>query len=216
MQPGHGWGAGRSVTVRRFHPFRFGHLFVSDHDLQTSQAAACKRNSTFTASNGNQCCPNPGFHSVGRRADKRFDLQVLFERLEEQFDLPVILVNSRDGRSAKTVVIAWEYQRFPGVFADGLDAAQEVWAFFLRTRTGQADGLVFKNIPVLWRVAFFDPLILRVVLHARDKKNTGPRPICEQSVVVVASVIHHDGAGREGNFPSRFTAPCCGALPWFL
>jgi len=132
------------------------------------------------------------------------DLQVLFERLEEQFDLPAIFVDRQDGGSAEAVVVAQEYQRFAGVFADGLDAAQQMRAFLLRARAGQADHLVLEDIPALRRLALFDHLVLRVVFHARDEEHAGRRPIGEQAVIVVAPVIHHDGARREGDLPCRF------------
>jgi hypothetical protein len=54
---------------------------------------------------GNQCCPNLDMHGVGARAHEGLDLQVLLERLEEEFNLPALLVDRGDGRCRQLEVI---------------------------------------------------------------------------------------------------------------
>ena len=44
-----------------------------------------------------QCCPDLSPYGVGRATDKGFDLEVLFEGLEEQLDLSAVLVDGGDG-----------------------------------------------------------------------------------------------------------------------
>src|SRR5580704_18756546 len=59
---------------------------------------------------GDQRGPDLNVERVGRGADKRFDAQVLFERLEEELDLPPVLINARDGGGAECQVIRQELQ----------------------------------------------------------------------------------------------------------
>lgn len=49
---------------------------------------------------GNHGRPDLDLDGVGTGAHKHLDLQVLFERLEEQFDMPAILVDVGDGGGA--------------------------------------------------------------------------------------------------------------------
>ena len=65
-----------------------------------------------------------GLDGVGRSADEGLDLQVLFDCLEEQFNLPAIFVNGRDGGSAKTKMVSEEDERFARILTDGFDPAQ--------------------------------------------------------------------------------------------
>lgn len=44
-----------------------------------------------------QCRPKLGLDRIRRGANEGLDLQILLERLEEQFDLPAILVDCGDG-----------------------------------------------------------------------------------------------------------------------
>ena len=151
-----------------------------------------------------QCSPNLSLHRVDRCADKRLDLQVLFERFEEQLNLPAILVDGGDGRSAKAVMVGEKHQGVSCVLADCLHPAQQMWALVVGPCAGQADGLIRDDVPVLRHRVFLNHLELGVVLHAGDERDAGLRPVGEQPIVVVAPVIHHDGAGREGDRPRGF------------
>ena len=70
-----------------------------------------------------QCGPNLNLHRIGRRADERLDLQVLFERLKEQLDLPAILIDGGDGGRAEAVMIGEKHQGVSRIRADRLDPA---------------------------------------------------------------------------------------------
>src|SRR5262245_43956824 len=58
------------------------------------------------------CHSNPdlGLHTVGGRAEKTFDTQVLFDPFEEQFDLPTLAINRCDGQSRKKEIVSQEHK----------------------------------------------------------------------------------------------------------
>lgn len=144
-----------------------------------------------------QCRPNLRLDRVGRGADEGLDLQVLLERLEEQFDLPAILVDRGDGAGAETMMIGDEDENAAGVFTNRLDTAQQMRTLVLGAHTGQTDGLILEDVPVLRHGMFLDHLEQGVVLHAGDEIDAALRPFGEQPVVVVTPVIDDDGVGRE-------------------
>lgn len=74
-----------------------------------------------------QCGPNLSLDRIRRRANERLDLQVLLERLEEQLDLPAILIDGGDGGRAEAVMIGEQHQGVSRVLADRLDPAQQMW-----------------------------------------------------------------------------------------
>jgi hypothetical protein len=156
-----------------------------------------------------QCGPHLGLDRVRRGADEGLDLQVLFERFEEQLDLPAILVDGGDGGSAEAVMIGEKHQGVSRVLADRLNPAQQMRTLVVGTGAGQADGLIRDDVPVLRHRVFLDHLEQGVVFHAGDEIDAGIRPFGEQPVVVVAPVINHDGAGHEGYVPGGLDVGDC-------
>lgn len=69
--------------------------------------------------------PPPDNTSCG---DKGLDLHILFEPLEEQLDLPEILVGCRNRAGTEAVVVGQEQQYVPCVLADNFDMTQQVSA----------------------------------------------------------------------------------------
>jgi len=59
----------------------------------------------FEQEDGNECCPNLDAYRIGRCADEGLDLEVFFQGLEEEFDLPALLVNGSDGGSSQFEVV---------------------------------------------------------------------------------------------------------------
>lgn len=102
-----------------------------------------------------QCRPNLRLDRVGRGANEGLDLQILLGGLEEQFDLPAILVDRGDGTGTKPVMIGDEDEGAAGVLADCLDPAEKMRALILGACAGQADGLILDDVAVLrhkkWR-----------------------------------------------------------------
>lgn len=101
------------------------------------------------------------------------------------------------GVGPETVMIGDEDEGIGGTLADRLDPTQQMRTLVLCARTGQTDGLILEDVPVLRHNAFLDHLEQGVVLHASDKIDAGIRPLGEQPIVVVAPVIDDNGVGRE-------------------
>ena len=54
--------------------------------------------------------PDLGLHTVGRRAEKSFDAQVLLDPFEEQLDLPTLTINRCDCKSRKKEIVGQEHK----------------------------------------------------------------------------------------------------------
>lgn len=146
-----------------------------------------------------QCCPNLSLDRIRRRADNGLDLQVLLERRKEQLDLPAILLDGGDGGRAEAVMIGKKHQGVSRVLADRLDPAQQMRTLVLGPDAGQADGLILDDVPVLRHRVFLDHLEQGVVLHTSAEIDTGIRPVGEQPVGVVSSIINDESVGRKGH-----------------
>ena len=59
----------------------------------------------FEEQQGDQGCPNLDAQGVVAGAEEGLHLEVLLERLEEQLDLPTVLVDGADRRSAERQVV---------------------------------------------------------------------------------------------------------------
>jgi hypothetical protein len=64
---------------------------------------------------------------------------------------------------------------------------------------GEPNGLVGEDAAVLRRLAFFEHLEQRVILHAGDEEHAGLSPAGKQAVVVVAAIIDHHRARSEAD-----------------
>jgi len=199
-----GWGGKGFIEPR--HQIAMGEQIHAQQRNQIGQAPAKTGGQLQVTQqqHRDQCSPNLCLDRVSRRADEGLDLQVLLERLEEQFDLPAIFVDRGNGAGPQAVMIGEEDEDATRILAHSLDATQQMRALVLGTGAGQADGLILEDVPVLRRRMFFDHLKLGVVLHARDEVHAGIRPFGEQAIVVVAPVVHHDGARRKVHLPSSF------------
>ncbi len=66
------------------------------HQIGQAPAEAGDELQIAQEQHGDQRRPDLDLHRVGRGADEGFDLEVLLERLEEEFDGPVVLVDGGD------------------------------------------------------------------------------------------------------------------------
>ena len=74
-------------------------------EVRETPADAAAQLQELQQQDGNECCPNLNAHRVGTGANEGLDLEVLFERFKEQFDLPALLVNGGDGRRTEFAVV---------------------------------------------------------------------------------------------------------------
>jgi len=62
---------------------------------------------------GDQAGPDLGVEGGSAGPHEGLDLEVLLERLEEELDLPAVLVDGRDGRGAEFQMVGQEYHGVP-------------------------------------------------------------------------------------------------------
>ena len=80
------------------------------HQIREGPAQATFELQVAQQQHRNERGPHLNLERIGRSADKGFDLQVLLEGLEEQLDLPALLVNGSDGGGAKLEMIGQKDQ----------------------------------------------------------------------------------------------------------
>ena len=123
-----------------------------------------------------QCCPNLDLEGVGRCPHERLDLEILLDCLEEDLDLPAILVDRGDCRGCELQMVGEKNDR-PLVFdVPHLDPAQPVGALLPGGGTFQFDELVFKD-----RTVLLDDAIPGVVFQAGHEKHALCGPFAEKA-----------------------------------
>jgi hypothetical protein len=132
---------------------------------------------------------------------ERLDLEVLLQRLEEQLDLPAVLVDRRDRRGAEGQVVRQEDQRLVPLGVVDLDPAQLVRALLRGPRPRQADALVPLDPPLRRDRPRRDHLIDGGVLQPGDEPHALGRQLAEPGIVHVPAVHHQDRPGREPQRP---------------
>lgn len=141
---------------------------------------------------GQERRPDLDAQGVFARSDEGLDLQVLFERLEEQFDLPAVLVDSREGGGGEFEMIGQENDFALILFVPYDDPAQAMRTLRIGFRSRQAHDFVAHDGAAARRIAVFDDPVARVVFHARDEKDALLAPPAEQRVIVVGAVERDD------------------------
>ncbi len=122
---------------------------------------------------------------------------ILFERFEEQFDLPALAIDGGDGGGGKAAVIGEKHQGALLGFVPDLDAAQEQIALAAAGEFVQKDDLIALNGAALGHGAAFHNAVIGLVLHAGDEVDAVGVERREPGVVGIATVEDHDGAGIE-------------------
>ncbi len=122
---------------------------------------------------------------------------ILFERFEEQFDLPALAIDGGDGGGGKVAVIGEKHQGALLGFVPDLDAAQEQIALAAAGEFVQKDDLIALNGAALGHGAAFHNAVIGLVLHPGDEVDAVGVERREPGVVGIATVEDHDGAGIE-------------------
>lgn len=142
-------------------------------------------------------CPNLDAKSVLARSYERLHLQVLLQSLEEQFDLPSVLVDGRNSGRAEARVVRQQHDILVLLFVVHHDSPQRSGKLFRRRFSGQHDDLVEDDVSLLRNFPDFDDVVARVALHSGDEEHPLVVPSPELFVVDVPPVHRHDGAGLE-------------------
>src|SRR5580658_6344948 len=150
-----------------------------------------------------QGCPNLDAQSVFASAHEALHLEVLFERLEKQLDLPAVLVNGGDRRGAKRQQVGQQHD-LPLVHGvPHHHAPQQARAILLSFLAGESNQLVRQDVTVFRNNAFFHYFVGGIVLQARNEVDFLGGPLAKLRVVVITAVNCDDGAGVEGEGGGR-------------
>ena len=87
-------------------------------------------------------------HRIQRGAEKRFDLQVLFDPFEEQLHLPAVSVQTGDGAGRPPEIVGEEHIFLSVLGVDIADAPKGAGIFLSGVLSGQANGLIGSDAPL--------------------------------------------------------------------
>jgi len=151
----------------------------------------------------NQCCPNLDLHGIGTGTHKGLDLKVLFQGFKENLNLPTLLVDGSNGGRAQFQIVGQEYEHFLCLRVIDFDPSKRVRAFLDSLWPSELDHFIFEDIAVLGNFFLPDDFIKSVILHAGDEIDALGRPSAKQGIVVIPSIIDHDGSGIEMKLTSH-------------
>jgi len=146
---------------------------------------------------GDQGCPNLNEKSVFALSDEGFHLQILFQRLEEEFDLPPVLVNRAYRARSELEMIREKNDLLVVLLRVLYNDPPKLPGVFPRSRSRQVYDLVGDNVSSLRRHTDFVHGIDGIVLHPRDEEYSPLRPGTKLRKIDIPPVDCHDGARRE-------------------
>src|ERR1700733_14704112 len=113
---------------------------------------------------GDEGCPNLDAQSVFTGTHEALQLEILFERLEKEFDFPAVLVDGGNGSSAEGEQVSQQHdlpfvQRIPNRYPP-----QKARAILLRLDAGESDQLVGANTAVFGNGTLLSHFERRILL----------------------------------------------------
>src|SRR6185437_13620692 len=157
-----------------------------------------------------QGCPNLNAERVLASADETLHGEVLFQRLEKQFDLPALFVDGGDGGGAEIEKVGEQNNLSLVVRIPDDHAAQWAGTIGLRLEACELNDLVGENVAIRRDVEFSLDCEDGVFLHSGDEEDAGQRPAAEQSVIGVAAIYGHDGTGVQSERVRQFDVATLG------
>ena len=104
--------------------------------------------------------PDLCHNCIFRCTEEWFDFQILFDPLEEDFDLPARFVQVSDGTCRQIEVVGEKLMYFPGFLIDIGHQTERLRVFFLGFQTGKPDTAVWNDpLSFLKRSAVREPCI---------------------------------------------------------
>ena len=164
------------------------------HQSTEGQVAFGAEPEVFEQQHGDQCCPNLSLQGIGAGADEGLDLEMLFEYLEEEFDLPAIPVYPADSGRSELEVVGQKLNLPPVLFVPDGHPAQHFRILEAGLGAGEADDLVSENVPALGQGPVMYDLIGSIVFESGNKEDSGVSPLEEELKVVVTSIHSDDTA----------------------
>jgi hypothetical protein len=150
---------------------------------------------------GNQCCPNLNLDGIGTGSDKGLDLEILLEMLEEDFNLPTILVDGGYRAGSQVKVVRQEDQDLSGARVLHLDPSQWIGAFLDGLGASEFDLFILEHMAVLRDSFVPKDFIQSIVFHPGDKIDSLATPSAPEGIVGIAPIVNNDGPGRKVQFP---------------
>lgn len=142
-----------------------------------------------------ECDPDLCAHGVFGRAKKRFDAQVLFDPLEEEFNLPAVLVDRGNRKSGEIEVVCKKDQPFPGFRIYITDTSQSSGKVPLSLFGSEADSLVAPQASCFIDRPRFDDIETHVAFGTDHEIRTGGLD-SEQSGEIEITTIKNVDASR--------------------
>src|SRR6185295_15192107 len=94
---------------------------------------------------GEQSCPNLDAQGVLAGADEALDLEVLFEGLEEELDLPAVAVDVGQGGGGKLQMVGQDLDLTLLLGVPDHDASQQVGTLFRGSFPAKTNDLIGQN-----------------------------------------------------------------------
>lgn len=164
----------------------------------------------FQQEQRDQGCPNLDAKRVFAGAHETLHSQVLFQRLEEQLDLPTLLVDGGDRGRAEVEQVSEQDNLSLVIRIPNDYAAQRSGAIGLRLNARELNDLVGADVAIRRDVEFSLGREDGIVLHAGDEEDAGQCPPAEERVVSVAAIHGHDGTGVQGEGVGQFDVAALG------
>jgi hypothetical protein len=158
--------------------------------------------------------PHLGLDRIGCGAVKGFDMQMLFDPFEEQFDQPAELVQPGDGVGRHGKIVGQEEKSFVGFEVDIMDAAQRFGVRQAAFGTFQADGLIAAQTSILIDRLRAGAGKSQVVFGPGDEEGSLLMDVVKTSKIDVAFVHDIKGAGFEKDMIEKMDIvrlPACNA-----
>ncbi len=148
---------------------------------------------------GRHGAPDLRLDGVLAVAQKLLDAKVLFDPLEEQFDLPTILVQRGDCQRWQYKIVGQEYEGLFGLGVFEANAAQILWVMLSGIKAFELHRLIADDARASVGALLVDSFGTHVRLGASDKERTGQIHCVESFEIQIPAVHDIKGAwlGRQ-------------------
>lgn len=167
------------------------------HQIRQRPAKRGSELEIFEDQERDQRRPDLGVQRIGAGPDEGLHLEVLFQGLEQEFDLPAVAVDLGNRRRPKGQVVGEEGHGVLGLRVQDLDPAEDVRALLDRAYPAQLDQFVCDDASVRRDLAGPDYRVDSVGLQSGDEEDPLMGQRSEPGVVHVAPVDDQDGPGSE-------------------
>ena len=130
--------------------------------------------------------------------DEGLDLQMLFERLEQEFDLPALPIDGGNGTGSQMHEVGQEGEPSLLLLIPDDHLPQGDRTPVGRMRTGQTNHLIDQHRTACRHGALLQNFIEHVGAWPCDKSYRADRPAMIQGIVEIAAIDRHDGAWCKG------------------